>query len=1025
MPGEQLPGGGHITVIGVGEGKPFHPKIAKVPEPIKLQEQDLVWKPDNALFIGFGGSGYQILAHVMKNFCDAGKNKLPKGIRFLIVNTDEYEKISEDDPLSFAGFSIPRSDLFILDENLDQPMRNWIEEGVPPELSGWFNPRDYPLDEKLDLKRGTHGDRRLARVAFLRNIQGKTKFSEWRKAQISSGKSDEECDIQFWIKERCKDVVRENRVRIVIAGSLVGGMSGTLCDLALLARKAGLSILEGGGAVEIEAFLLDSKPFQGLVGYMGDAERNANCYAALREISRWQINPSNYPQSAGWYTESNVLSDRVREPLFNKMYLFSEPPGGKIGGIASGSESLTRWIIPSVADVISIMMDTASGAAGPADLFKQGAVEAATRQKQEHQLMVSRAGIYTIRFPIADILKSIHAQLALELILSRLTGKRDGEVDFDYFDVNDSELPGDPNKAIEYFLSGEFDSFLNVAAAAEEKIVSNILIENYVEIPVDVDLLSKMEEFKNHFSHHLQAMLIYILLATNEGHQSHARAAHIAYALEFLNIFLQRLNNARAVLSSMGENYELRYKDLLKNCIEIVEPQIKSLQQFKSILVGGYGEESSRGLVDDIKTRVKALEIYIEKMNEVVCRKYLWNDLCNEEKEKKYRDIWMERYANQVINPENLSRLNWVFTKDYQGNYDLDLELVVIPKGKETTIRLRRDGLQAFNSVFEEWISQLTHEVWNEYLLGKIIPEKELFYSDKDGRSIADIIQPLNRLNSADDPSAGRTVILEIVPQSITERFHPDTEFNVELKHICEERESSSFDLKEATITDPLAAVFLVNQDAICVNNMDTYQRIRLEYDAADGFDLNTKMFNQRKRHQRSVFRADYEARRVEMETGRMPNYLYHPYSEFGLLHPLVAASLQFPEKAEVFCLGIAEGLVRLMNQVDIQIMSGENSSSLIIENFGGNVDPYVNGLLCFALNDNLPENWESVYEALKNRYDTGQFNKGKLDEWRRSIPRQWKLGTTDNPEKRSLGNLVVFLSRFYLSNNKRRWSNG
>ena len=164
---------------------PIPHRIQPAPKPILVVAKDPVWKPDQALFIGVGGSGYRILAHVMKNLYDAGKNSLPDGVRFLSINTAEYEQISEEDPLSFAGFNIAEKDIFVLDENLSTPMRNWIEGGTLPEHRGWFNPRGYPMDDKLDLAGGTHGDRQLARVAFLRNIQGKTRFSEWGKTILN------------------------------------------------------------------------------------------------------------------------------------------------------------------------------------------------------------------------------------------------------------------------------------------------------------------------------------------------------------------------------------------------------------------------------------------------------------------------------------------------------------------------------------------------------------------------------------------------------------------------------------------------------------------------------------------------------------------------------------------------------------------------------------------------------------------------------------------------------------------------
>lgn len=406
-----------------------------------VKQPKAVWQPDNALFIGLGGTGRWVLTHIYKNLLDAGVGKLPQGVRFLLIDTNEYELINRQKvTVRFAGTELPIEDIFVLDENLFPKIQVWSDGTLPPQLEGWFIPDQYKAHD-CNLSLGSRGNRQLPRVALLRNISGELDIqSVWLKNIVSKKKSTQLLD---WVDERLKDVYREdvNGVRVFVAGSIAGGTSSLITDLAILTRKRAKELVGESGKVKVEGCLLDSNAFSRLGGTTQIETRlMANGFSTLREIARWQMNP-------GYCLDSGLKGmEKIQSQLFDNLLLFSPK------NPADNIESLQQTIFPAMADLITSQLDKAKGAAETGGLFQKMDEERKNRLNKDHIFTVGLAGIQSIRSGLPDMIKGLKVEWANRLLLTFLMGDPSLPVEFDYKAVRGLGFPDNPKVVAEQFL---------------------------------------------------------------------------------------------------------------------------------------------------------------------------------------------------------------------------------------------------------------------------------------------------------------------------------------------------------------------------------------------------------------------------------------------------------------------------------------------------------------------------------------------------------------------------------------------
>src|SRR5690606_33021067 len=129
---------------------------------------------------------------------------------------------------------------------------------------------------------GTRQRRPLARAGLIQKL---------REGADATETPPDAARLWHYLTESSKAVIQEREdqndlVRIVLVGSLAGGMSGVLGDLAVLLRSAAGRALPNGGTVNLEGYFTTDGPFRRRAE--GRLNRQINTAATARELQRLQ-----------------------------------------------------------------------------------------------------------------------------------------------------------------------------------------------------------------------------------------------------------------------------------------------------------------------------------------------------------------------------------------------------------------------------------------------------------------------------------------------------------------------------------------------------------------------------------------------------------------------------------------------------------------------------------------------------------------------------------------------------------------
>ena len=244
-----------------------------------------------------------------------------------------------------------------------------------------------------------------------------------------------------------QQVLDGNLVRVVVVGSLAGGMSGTLFDLAYLARRAARGVVPPGGTVHLEGYFTTPGAFSGVPANQAQLEINA--MAAGRELQRFQLS-RGFPFPMPYVANPDAPLDKAQDyllqacdwQLLDDVALFGGGGSPEYGGGKSSEPWATT--LASMADVIAFRMDRAvnAGAAGDYRATVRGQV--ANKQANLGQAVVSAAGSYVLRLPLVDILDLVQARWANKLTHVFLNGSTvEGALSFDAAQAQFAVTPED------------------------------------------------------------------------------------------------------------------------------------------------------------------------------------------------------------------------------------------------------------------------------------------------------------------------------------------------------------------------------------------------------------------------------------------------------------------------------------------------------------------------------------------------------------------------------------------------------
>ncbi|RME44052.1 MAG: VWA domain-containing protein, partial [Chloroflexi bacterium] len=363
----------------------------KPPPPLQPLELPPPWQVRPALIVGIGGSGRWVLTQLKKALLDGNHGRLPDGIRLLLIDTSEQEITNvyrdargEKQGVEFAGVRLAPEEMVLLQEDLGPLIRQLAREEQPSPDSpwgAWFPVQAYrALGIMTDLSQGTYGRRPMARAGLIQHLAATHGTAEGLWQRLLSA-----C-------EAIRRQTSEPSLQVILVGSLAGGMSGTLVDVAYLARRAGLQAY-GGGHVRLDAFLTTADAYP---HHPNAVQARVNTFAALRELSRFQLSDA-WPYPMRYRPGAQDAPDGVYEyRLMDDIFLF----GGE--GYRTSQASQEPWAtsLASMADFLVFYLD--KGVAAEWARQRQTATkDATTKPATVHEVVVSAAGTYTIRLPLA------------------------------------------------------------------------------------------------------------------------------------------------------------------------------------------------------------------------------------------------------------------------------------------------------------------------------------------------------------------------------------------------------------------------------------------------------------------------------------------------------------------------------------------------------------------------------------------------------------------------------------------------
>ncbi|MCA9875480.1 MAG: VWA domain-containing protein, partial [Anaerolineales bacterium] len=678
------------------------------PSPLPLPRLDPLWQVAPTLIVGVGGTGRWVLTHIKKSLLDGGFGERHDDVHFLLLDTSERETTNQyRDPqgramnVSFAGVELARHEILLMGQN----MGDVIAHTKDAALEGWFPQKSYRQlgDQQINLSNGTYGRRPMARAGLVDQLR-KLEEEEIDALPINEqlGEDKQRQAHELWqaltaASAQVAEADDHNLVRVMVVGSLAGGMSGTLFDVAHLARLAAEPHVQPNeGSIHVEGLFATAGIFK---QYASNYPRlQINTISSLLELNRFQMT-KNMPFSMQYVDEmddQSALPDHLRavcDQLFDDVTLFGANGNPEIG------KSSQPWatVFASMADVMAFRLDKATGA-GETGEYRSGLdADAETRQGQRGQAVVGTAGSYVYRLPLVDILAIVQARWAQQLLHLFLIGD---ELQMEpAFDWQQAQLEQTPSEQAQHFLNGAHPA----ADKPNGLRALRFLIQGQNPLARDVLPLADNEDESDFYDAYLHNALSLILNGSeaNPG-QLAGRAPRLGYALAFVEVVGQLLSTAletaenevsgapdidnRTWLQNIllklgfGKSTQQEWQQtalVLSRWLAITKRSQESLRAVRILLIGSADPaDGVVGLYNMLKQRRADIEARRSQMDQVAVRRYLWSrvrDLDanpnNPENQIDLADEWTAELTTHLF--DHLQRFYWQMTPD--GNVYLQV----------------------------------------------------------------------------------------------------------------------------------------------------------------------------------------------------------------------------------------------------------------------------------------------------------------------------------------------------------------
>jgi hypothetical protein len=688
------------------------------PAPDKLPPFDMIvpWQVAPALVIGVGGTGRWVLTHLKKALLDGGNGKLPDKVNLVLIDTAQEETLNlykgkTGEPIiSFAGVSLDEKEMFLLDRNLESVISALVQDPQSfPELAGWLPYSRYTgLGSQADLMRGTHGRRPLARAGLVLGVQDEFNAGTQANAQ------------RLWnlLMEKSSAVMDNQRVQVILVGSLAGGMSGVLIDLAYLVHVAGMK--NGAAGVNTEGYFTTDRAF--MSGADSSQQMKVNTWASLRELSRFQLS-DGWPYPMKYGKADLPINNTLRWRLLDDIYLF----GGSGSRDLSDGKSADPWatVMASMSDLIGFRLDKGVISGWGQVRGEKISSEILQQQASLNEVVFSSLGSYVYRLPMQDILQEVKYHWLVELLRTGLG-------------IDSSADTQTVNSLAAMDANGFFDG-TGYGPGPEAFEVVGKLSGKGSGGQLLTDDISRFNQAvannsRRNFNDYLTFATRLILLGRPRQNTNQLQAAfnvRLNEALAFLEECKARLDAARREAERHNQtntrpNQAFSSQSLarIETWSQQVEKVSQSLTAQKNLLSTDLNKKLPNGkdsIYMQIRLNYERARLHKEQMEKVAVRKYLWDvakdpsrPITAPDNRVSLADLWYEKYYSQQI-AENSKRLYWTTN---QG--EVHLSLIAF---SDRTIVLSESTVDDFMNELVRLADYYVKDVWSETSLAAVLQQ--------------------------------------------------------------------------------------------------------------------------------------------------------------------------------------------------------------------------------------------------------------------------------------------------------------
>ena len=946
------------------------------PRPLAPLNIEIPWTVKPALIIGVGGTGRWVLTHLKKSLLDGGLGKLPPGIHFVLLDTQEKEATSANQDVSFAGVHLDRDEMLLLQDDLADVILKLAKEVEPakadPVLGGWFPAKSYrTLGAHTQLARGTFGRRPMSRGGLVVHLRGSESTSSQSQSQSQ----------QLWqlLTQSCQKVAEaaSGQVDVILIGSLGGGMSGILVDLAYLVRAARRHLTGSVGETRVEGFFAMPSAYQG----GNSIGARVNMVETLRELARFQV-PSSWPYHMQYHLDRQDLPDGDSEflRLLDDVHLFGNAGTPETG--ANKSSAPWATVLASMADVTAFRLDQAA-ASGWTNVRNNIATQSINRTEQSNNLIVSSLGSYVYRFPLQDILNEVKTRWAYTLLT-------------EYLKTEEAAPGGDSaRESVRRFLQGELgcgqppESAAALWRLADQSSLSSQESHQLEHI--------QFHESEKAFLAYLSRALDLFLNGVQGVRVNNLRAGRATLARDFVDELAGILSQAERRSMDLSDRADEKGRTIYRAAHELAQCWRKAVEGPVNVLKEQH-QLLTREPAEGIQDRLHRLAIDAHnrraQMDQVAVRKYLWNGVVDLNKPldapgnlTDLAEKWYLEYAHPHL-VEYLERLYWEVSPSGEAR----LSLVTYDDDRPKLL-LSTANADLFVQEILHMADFVVREVWeNNVLFADMLKDHRIIGDNAPAEDVLARIWPVANPHLA-APTVGveRDSAAGVPPQ--VQRVAP------ELCNALKDPRSvldAHFGPSGGTLlnfSDRYALALVRTVDLIPLSQIAEYQQAQMEYFSLLGRStLDASELT-------AVFAAERNALEYER---RLPNELHMPHR---LFNPYIASAFEHLDRLKLYALAFAGGLILVEGNGNISVKANGQKVGLGKTSEAANLPGEVIGLLNFcyksekALVDDLDRELASPSRSVKKAWQE------YLDQWNKAqgIPEQFMVKGTEQEKVKAL----------------------